>query len=76
MPSVQNLSVLVHIELFIETLKILNYRALMKEYWLTDKDNKERKLGSFVKKLIYKYIILNCRVQIKECCVFYLMFRF
>ena len=37
--------------------------------------NKEKKLASFVKKLIYKYIILNCYVQIQACCMFPLMFK-
>ena len=32
--------------------------------------NKERKFVLFVKKLIYKYIILNCYVQTKDYCMF------
>lgn len=32
--------------------------------------NKEGELVPFVKKHIYKYIIINCYVQHQECCMF------
>ena len=73
----QNLSVLLYIELFVGTLRILNHRILMMEYYSTNKRAiNQRKIVPFVKKLIYKYIILNCNVQIKECCKFPLMPKF
>ena len=57
----QNLSVLMYMELFLGTLKVLNLSRLMINIarQITHTYNKERKLAPSVKKLIYKYVILN-----------------
>ena len=39
-------------------------------------DCNERNLVPFVKKLMYKYLLLNFYIQIKECCMFPLTFKF
>ena len=50
MPSAQNLSVIIYIELFVGALKILNQRKLMMEYCLRNKAYKKRELVSFCRK--------------------------
>ena len=65
------MSVLVCHELFARTLKIMNHRVLITNFaWqIRHAYNQERKLVLFVKNVIHKYIILNCYVQIQECCM-------
>lgn len=62
MPWTQKWSVLVEVELFKGTLKILNHRILMIEHCLTDKETCPFYQKACIQNIILKFYVTNQRM--------------